>query len=566
MKAFILAAGLGTRLLPYTRIIPKPLFTLLSKPMLGHCIDQLADAGCTEIVINTHHLHDQIAHYIGTHPLGRSIEIIHEPNILDTGGAIANAASFFTDTPFFVINADIIFNVNLEKLYQFHLDAHCTATLVLHDHKVFNTVGVNPQGYIENFNSPDSGLAFTGVHVLSPDIFDYFPSIDHHTRGPEKFSIIETYKQLCPLKKINALIETDLFWADIGTPTAYSNTSMLMLAARQFSLPKQNINKIKIEKLAGDGSDRQWYRAGCDDKSVIVSDHGVCLPGSDNDKQCNAFIHIGKHLAEQLVPKMVPTIFDSDRLSGMVILEDLGDTHLEAAVRSKNSHDAVIDMYQQVIDRLIEFSQAGVTEFNETWTCQTPTYSRKLMLENECRYFIREFINGYLGLKGSFDDYLAEFNTIADIVLENQFKGLMHRDMQSRNIMIRKTQIYFIDFQGARKGPLQYDLASLLIDPYVELSFDIQKELLQYTMDKLGLNPKAQQQFSMGYQYCCLTRNMQFLGAFAFLSQKKQKKKFEQYIPYSVKLLKQQLNRLDGKKKYPRLSTLIKTVNVSKTT
>lgn len=421
MNAFILAAGLGTRLLPYTRTIPKPLFTLLSKPILGHCMEQLTAIGCTKIIINTHHLHDQIADYIGTHPLGRSIEIIHEPRILDTGGAIANAASFLTDDPFFVINADIISSINLEKLYQFHLDSLCTATLVLHDHEVFNTVGVDPQGYIENFDSPDNGLAFTGVHVLSPDIFEHFPSIDNHSRDPEKFSIIETYKQLCPLKKINAVIETDIFWADIGTPAAYSNTSMLMLAARQLGLSKQDIKKIEIEKLAGDGSDRQWYRTGCHDKSFVISDHGICLPGSDNDKQCRAFIHIGRHLAELLPPRMVPAVFNSDRLSGMVILEDLGDTHLETVVQSRNRHDAVLELYQQVIDRLIQFSQTGITGFVDDWTCQTPTYSRELMLDKECRYFIREFINGYLGLTVSFDDYVEEFNEIADHVLENQF-------------------------------------------------------------------------------------------------------------------------------------------------
>jgi len=107
MKALILAAGFGTRLLPYTGKIPKPLFTLLSKPLLEHSIKKLVDAGCDQILINTHHLYEQIKAFVEQKKYSINIQTIFEPAILDTGGAIANAKSFLDKHPFFVINADI---------------------------------------------------------------------------------------------------------------------------------------------------------------------------------------------------------------------------------------------------------------------------------------------------------------------------------------------------------------------------------------------------------------------------------------------------------------------------
>jgi aminoglycoside/choline kinase family phosphotransferase len=146
---------------------------------------------------------------------------------------------------------------------------------------------------------------------------------------------------------------------------------------------------------------------------------------------------------------------------------------------------------------------------------------------------------------------------IADNALEHSVDGLMHRDLQSKNIMIHNDKIYFIDFQSARKGPLQYDLASLLIDPYVNLSKGIQEELVSYTLSRLKIESTAQQdKFKKCYHYCCVTRNLQFLGAFAFLSRIKGKKRFESYIPQAVRSLKSNIQRLA----VPTLKKLVNTL------
>ena len=550
MKALILAAGFGTRLLPYTEKIPKALFTVLSRPMLEHVIKKLVDNGCEQILINTHHLHVQIEDFVAQKKYNVNIQTIYEPAILDTGGAIANAKPFLKNDSFFVINSDIISNVDLKKVYNFHKKSNCLATLVLHNHDKFNKVKIDKQGYVQNFDSKINGLAFTGIQVLSPQIYEFFPD-------KKIFSSIEIYQSLCSEKQVQAFVEKNIFWSDIGTPDSYLMTSLLELAASEFGIKHDRIKHIRVDRLAGDGSDRNWYRAAYKAGSFIISDHGICLPESDRLLQLNAFIHIGNHLFSKGIP--VPRIINYDTLSGIVMLDDLGDVHLETQIKQKKNGDFTIKIYKKVIDRLIDFSIKGFQEFKKEWTCQTEAYSKELIVEKECRYFMQAFIQNYLKLDVAFHKFSDEFEHIADHALKHGFIGLMHRDMQSRNIMIQNSRIYFIDFQSARSGPLQYDLASLLIDPYVNLKEQIRNELLQYTMEKLKLSGIESQNFLECYQYCCLTRNLQFLGAFGFLSQIKKKKEFEQYIPDAVKSLKKIIFDLNTDR-IPKLSKLVQTL------
>ena len=133
--------------------------------------------------------------------------------------------------------------------------------------------------------------------------------------------------------------------------------------------------------------------------------------------------------------------------------------------------------------------------------------------------------------------------------------------MQSRNIMVKGRKVYFIDFQGGRIGPIQYDLASLLIDPYVELPDVIQSELIDYSYELLSsVTDLNQEQFLACYHYCRLTRNLQILGAFAFLSKVKGKTYFEKYIPAAVKSLRSNL-AAGGRTEFPALTAIAKMIS-----
>jgi aminoglycoside/choline kinase family phosphotransferase len=212
------------------------------------------------------------------------------------------------------------------------------------------------------------------------------------------------------------------------------------------------------------------------------------------------------------------------------------------------------------IDLLIRIAQRGADQFDPAWCYQTPAYSKSMILEAECRYFVDAFLNTYLGLNQPYDKFKEEFEFLAESALQHAVQGLMHRDFQSRNIMIKNSNLYVIDFQGARMGPLQYDLASLLIDPYVDLPPDIQSRLLAYCLKQLTSQMTVTAaEFRRCYRYCCLTRNLQMLGAFGFLTRVKQKPYFEKYIPTAVRTLTDNLKQ-SHHKTLPGLCNLMDSI------
>ncbi len=184
MKAMILAAGLGVRLRPYTNHTPKPLFSIGGRPLLADLIRRLERAGCREVIINTHHLYEQIEAFVADQHGGLAIYTRHEPEILGTGGAIKNVSDFWDHRPFMVVNADIVADMDMAAIYAAHRRARSAATLVLCNDPQFNSVIVEQNRSIRGFadrspgqEQPQNGLlTFTGVQVLDPVVLDYIPA------------------------------------------------------------------------------------------------------------------------------------------------------------------------------------------------------------------------------------------------------------------------------------------------------------------------------------------------------------------------------------------------------
>jgi aminoglycoside/choline kinase family phosphotransferase len=286
-----------------------------------------------------------------------------------------------------------------------------------------------------------------------------------------------------------------------------------------------------------------------------MADHGIRNGTPDQSAEVDAFIHIGEHLYNQGVP--VPRIYHSDPFSGLVYLEDLGDIHLRAVIQSETDSLKITHYYRKVIDHLLNMSVNGGNSFNPAWTWQTPYYDKQLILDQECRYFVEALLNRYLDMRTEFDDLATAFNLLADQALENGITGFMHRDFQSRNIMVKGGNIYFIDFQGGRVGPLQYDIASLLTDPYVNLSLDIQDALLDYAMTNLARIKKIdRQKFLTSYHACAICRILQSLGAFGHLTKVRHKPFFEPFIPIALNNLRRRLGLMED----PAFAKLSNTV------
>ncbi len=560
MKALILAAGFGTRLRPYSNHTPKALFPIAGRPLLEKIIFSLADAGCTQVMINTHHLHHKIEAFIAAAKFPLTVYTRYEPQILGTGGAIRNVADFWDAQPFMVVNADIVFDIDLKAVYNTHCRRRPAATLVLCDDPVFNSVAVDQDGKVAAFchqasdrpRATERLLTFTGIQVLEPEVLDYIPP-------DQPYSSIEAFTHLLEDKKqIQTFIVPPRRWNDLGTPQRYREAVLDNALPRAFArcCGKPPDQPVHWEKLKGDGSERKWHRLQTANGSLIMVDHGIRT--ACGIQEVDAFVQIGRHLAGRGVA--VPKIYYQEPFCGLVFMEDLGDVSLQQAVAAAAGPDEVLGLYRQVIDQLVVLSSKGASGFDRRWAYQGPQYDRALILEKECRYFVESFLAAYLGFDTCFEDLQAEFVHLARRALEHAVIGFMHRDLQSRNIMVKNGRIYFIDFQGGRLGPIQYDLASLLIDPYVELPPSVQEQLLDDCLAKLALkNAVDRDQFRCCYHYCTLTRNLQILGAFAHLSKAKGKHVFEAYIPAAVSSLRRNLSR-GRAAEFPGLTDVVQKV------
>ena len=229
MKAMILAAGLGTRLRPYSLNRPKPLFPVLDTPLILHTIKQLRFFGIEEILVNCHHLKNQIVDLVSREP---GVFVQEEEKILGTGGGLRKAVQFFGEDPFLVVNGDIFHTIDIKEVIDNHLQSGASASLVLHDYPRFNSVTVGKNGLVRSFT--DKGvygkrLAFTGIHVVDPFLLSIIPE--------NRFShIIDIYSSwINKGKSIAGIQVSNHYWADIGTPEDYLDLHASLLKKKRFN-------------------------------------------------------------------------------------------------------------------------------------------------------------------------------------------------------------------------------------------------------------------------------------------------------------------------------------------
>jgi N-acetylmuramate 1-kinase len=278
--------------------------------------------------------------------------------------------------------------------------------------------------------------------------------------------------------------------------------------------------------LAGDGSKRSFMRiilpyAG---KTYVVMEN---FPANENlAKENSAYLMINKHLFKKGLP--LPEIYRFDLAHGWFIIEDMGDKSLQDYALNNNDRMA---LYEKTIDILFQLQIEGARDFNTEWCYQTKIYDKSVMRRNESDYFRDSFLSNYLGMRMDWSELDGQFDYLSSKAsgADNQF--LLHRDFQSRNIMVNKNQPGILDWQAARLGPLSYDLASILIDPYVSLSDKEKRHLyLQYLSLMKGHKPAWIEPFETYFPYLAIQRNLQILGSFSFLSKIQGKTYFADYI------------------------------------
>ena len=552
----ILAAGLGTRLRPHTNHLPKPLFTIAGKTLLERHIEALAKAGFTRIVVNTCHLAEKVEAFL----LGRdwSCEVLfrREEALLDSAGAVANVKDLLEDAPLLVVNGDTLTDMDFGRLWKTHHESEATATLALMDHPEFNNVSVIDGGTITAFRDPtpahENRLAFTGVQVLSQTAMAAIPD-------GKPFGMVDLYRKLIAqgdeIRGTLDLGKEQLLWHDCGSEARYLEAAqqvMDRLAFERCQLPLKPFEIPSRVPLKGDGSDRIWSRVKGTPGSVIQCQHGI-QADQNKPSEAAAMISIGQHLMEKGVP--VSDILAGDAISGLVYVKDAGGTHLADIPKEER-----LPIYEKTIDALVKLSQNGKEDFKTQWCWQTPRYDREMILSMECHYFMKQLVADMAPDHGiDSNKLISAFETIAHGATgHGALDGLMHRDFQSRNIMVKGENPIIIDFQGARLGPFQYDLASLLMDPYAGLTEEEQSHLYAFAGNTLASRGiEASEAFHTCYRFCALARNLQMLGAFAKLS-KLGKPGFKEHIPAALATLTRNLESANDPTLIPLLQLVSK--------
>ncbi|WP_457756265.1 sugar phosphate nucleotidyltransferase [Thermodesulfatator indicus] len=242
-RAFVLAAGLGTRLLPYTRFVPKPLFHVLGKPILGLIFDELRRAAFSVIGLNTHHLASQIENFVKKYAKSHpevTFKVYREPEVLGPTGALYGARSFFTE-PTLVINADIVTNFPFNTLLSAHKRFGGEATLLLMAGKSLANVLVEGER-LKGFG--EGGYTFTGLQVITPELVARLREGDR--------DLVPTYTRLLAEgSQINCQVVAGFYWRDIGSLSSYLEVheDLLKKRASFYGLPMPNSPFVLPEEI-----------------------------------------------------------------------------------------------------------------------------------------------------------------------------------------------------------------------------------------------------------------------------------------------------------------------------
>lgn len=299
------------------------------------------------------------------------------------------------------------------------------------------------------------------------------------------------------------------------------------------------------------GSRRRYFRLGTPPLSLV----GLLSPDPPADPrgvtENDAFLYVARHLAAAGVD--VPAVDEARLPEGWFALEDLGPTLLYDLYRQAGYVPELRELYDSAVRRLTAIHARGTPGFDPRRT-HNPDWDAAFARQQESGYFQRSFLRGWLGWEPAGLD--ADLDRLAEAVAACWEPWFLYRDFQSQNIAVQGDRLRFFDFQGARHGPRQYDLASLLCDPYVELPPEWQAQLIgTYLEEAAALDPAFDGgRFVRDWPVVAAHRLMQALGAYGHLSTVAGKPWFQAHIPAALRLLGRLLERSPALREYTVLS------------
>ncbi len=315
---------------------------------------------------------------------------------------------------------------------------------------------------------------------------------------------------------------------------------------------------LNYEEMPESGSYRKYFRiSGKSSKCVAVY--------NEDKKENHAFLEFSKHFLSKALP--VPKILAEDTDNFIYLQEDLGDTtlfkHIEKVRKGIIFPDDLLQLLKRVLDELIRFQVIGAKGFDYSNCYPRSAFDKQSMMW-DLNYFKYYFLK--LAKIPFYEQELEDdFQRFTDFLLQADTQYFMYRDFQSRNIMIKDNQPYFIDYQGGRQGALAYDLASLLYDAKADFPPEVRNELREYYMSKLADYDIDAEKFKQHYFGYVLIRKMQAMGAFGFRGFYEKKTHFLQSIPYALQNLEYLLNTVELPIEVPELWTVLHRLTKSET-
>ena len=316
----------------------------------------------------------------------------------------------------------------------------------------------------------------------------------------------------------------------------------------------------EILPIAASGSARKYYRI-VTDKSTLIGTY------SENTEENEAFLTFSKHFHD--LGLNVPEIFAVNEDKTCYLQSDFGDDNLFAHVQkalmvnvgpSTGSGTAysenVIQLYKQALKHLVKLQVLGHQGLDYSKAYPTERFDRQAIID-DLNYFKYYFVKPHEEIDFNETRLGKDFEAFADFVSQAPCDFFMYRDFQSRNIMVKDNELYFIDFQGGRKGPLNYDVVSLLYQVKAQIPQAVREELIQYYKEELKqfVNPE-EVKFDTYQPYFVYLRLLQVLGAYGFRGLIQKKSHFIESIPYALKELKI-WSENHPMKEYPELQKVI---------
>ena len=309
----------------------------------------------------------------------------------------------------------------------------------------------------------------------------------------------------------------------------------LLLRQTRRRLPAFSEGEIEIAPIDRGGSDRRFYRVSCvPEQSLILVKYN--LESAEN----RHYVRIAEFLTEHGIA--APKIYFHDPKEGLIWVEDLGVTDL---FNSREDPWLVRGaLYQSALDEIAKLHELPQSEWSEL-DGQMPPEFNSALYRWEQNYFFENCLGRIFGVDEENQRELASLPALTEIAdrLAGLPRVLVHRDFQSQNIIVRAGHAYLIDFQGMRPGLAEYDLASLIFDPYVKLADAEREELCSYYVEHRGL--RSLEQMRKTLRFCAMQRLMQALGAYGFLGLVKGHRHFLAHVPAALDSLRNVIAEID---------------------